>query len=645
MTGTFRAHPRGFGFVTPEEKDAAPGGAADRDIFIAADHTGNAMNRDKVEVEIFQEGKNGKRREGRINRIIERGTTTVVGTFRRKRFEGWVISDDPKITKVIVVYLTDIKGAKNGDKVVCSLRSYGSNWEAPRGVITEILGHEDDPGTDILGIARAMELPMDFPEKVLAQAEKVPDHVSEADLYGREDLRSWQMVTIDGPDAKDLDDAVSLTREGEDFILGVHIADVSNYVVESSALDREALRRGTSVYLADRVIPMLPKRLSNGICSLNAGSDRLALSCIMRLNKKGRVTDHRIAESVIRVGERMTYPDVRAILEDRDDCLTERYAAYVPMFRDMHELSQLIRAEREKRGAIDFDLPEAKVKLDENGVPTEIVAEEADCATRLIEDFMLKANETVAEHYFKEQIPFVYRVHRDPDPDKMESVLAFVRQQGVDIQKSKQKITPKEIQNTLHKIAGEPTEPMISRIILRSMQQARYDTSCDGHFGLAAKYYCHFTSPIRRYPDLQIHRIIKDTLRGRMTPELRRHYAAILGDVADQSSRTERLAAEVERETVKLKKAQYMLGHVGERFEGVISSVTSWGVYVELPNTVEGLVRASDLTDDYYTFDEKKQAMIGRLSGKEYRLGDTVHVIMKNADIVLRTIDFELDVR
>jgi ribonuclease R len=341
----------------------------------------------------------------------------------------------------------------------------------------------------------------------------------------------------------------------------------------------------------------------------------------------------------------MTYPDVRAILEDHDQALMDRYSRFVPMFREMHELSLLIRVRRMRRGAIDFDFPEARVKLDEEGIPTEIIAEEADCATRIIEDFMLTANETVAEHFNSAEIPFVYRVHGDPDPEKIENVLAFVRKQGVSIQKTKQKITPKEIQNTLNAIKGQPSEPMISRIILRSMQQARYSTSCDGHFGLAAQYYCHFTSPIRRYPDLQIHRIIHDCIRGRMTEDRKRHYKDILDEAAEQSSVTERRAAEVERETVKLKKAQYMLMHIGESFEGIISSVTSWGIYVELPNTVEGLVRASDMDDDYYIFDDNKQAMVGRLSGKEYRLGDTVRVIMMDADLTLRTISFGMDPR
>lgn len=642
VTGTFRANPRGFGFVTPTKNGDDPK-QNEHDIFIASDCTMDAMNKDTVEVEILRSGDGDRSREGRIIRIVERGVTEVVGTFRRKRFEGWVISDDPKFTRVVVVDLKHIMDAKNGDKVVCKLTGYGSRWENPRGRITEILGHEDEAGTDILSIARAMDLPMVFPDKVQSQAERIPDHVIEGDYAGREDLRDWRMVTIDGPDAKDLDDAVSLTKEGEDYILGVHIADVSNYVQENSALDREALRRGTSVYLADRVIPMLPERLSNGICSLNAGCDRLALSCIMTLDKKGRVKDHRIVESVIRVGERMSYPDVRAILEDRDEALMEKYSAYVPMFRDMYELSLLIRARRESRGAIDFDFPEAKVLLNEDGIPTEIVAEEANCATRIIEDFMLTANETVAKHFCEAEIPFVYRVHGDPDPEKIENVLAFVRKQGVGIQKTKQKITPREIQNTLNAVKGEPSETMISRIILRSMQQARYETSCDGHFGLAAEYYCHFTSPIRRYPDLQIHRIIHDCIRGRMSEDRKKHYAGILDEVADQSSLTERRAAEVERETVKLKKAQYMLMHVGESFEGVISSVTSWGIYVELPNTVEGLVRAADMLDDYYNFDETKQAMIGRLSRKEYRLGDPVRVIMISADLTLRTINFEMD--
>ncbi len=636
VTGILQLNKRGFGFVTLDSDPEA------QDIFISEDDLGGAWHKDHVEVTLKSKRSSG-RREGKITDILERGITEVIGTFEKSKNFGFVVPDNQKIADDIFIGKEFLNGAKDGDLVVAKLIDYGTKRQNPTGKITEILGHEGEAGVDIFAIARSMNLPMEFSPKQLNQANRVKDHVIEGDFEGREDLRDWMLVTIDGPDAKDLDDAVSLTEhEDGSYELGVHIADVSNYVQENSALDREALKRGTSVYLADRVIPMLPERLSNGICSLNAGEDRLALSVIMRVSARGKVLSHRICESVIRVGERMSYPDVRAILEDHDEALCERYADYVPMFERMYRLSRQIRGRRKRRGAIDFDFPEGKVLLDENGIPTDIKVEEANCATKLIEDFMLTANETVAEDFLKRKIPFVYRVHEDPDPDKMEETIAFVRKQGVAIEKKKQKITPKEIKVSLNSIKGTPEEPQISRVLLRSMSQARYGTECTGHFGLAAKYYCHFTSPIRRYPDLQIHRIIHETLRGRMNAERIRHYHDILGKVCTQSSTTERRADEVERETLKLKKAQYMSAHVGETFEGVISGVTNWGMYVELSNTVEGLVPVVQMREDYFEFDETKRALVGRLSGKSYALGDTVRVKMVSADLKARTIDFEL---
>ena len=500
----------------------------------------------------------GRRVEGEIRKILQRGTEEAVGTFRKSKNFGFVVPDNRKFTKDLFIEKGNDGGASDGDKVVVKILDYGSKKSKPSGRITEILGNENDPGTDILSIARGADIPMEFPEKVLKQADRISDQLLPGDFAGREDLRKWKTVTIDGPDAKDLDDAVSLTKDGKNYILGVHIADVSNYVQDHSALDREALKRGTSVYLADRVIPMLPKKLSNGICSLNAGEDRLTLSCIMTLDEKGRITDHRICETVIRVGRRMSYPDVKAILEDRNPALLKEYKGYITMFRQMLELSKKIRALRTARGAIDFDFPEAEILLNEEGVPTDIQVHEANCATKLIEDFMLSANETVAEEFAEKKIPFVYRVHEDPNPDKIEELIAFVRKQGIIIDKKKQSIAPMELQQALKKIEGTPEEGLISRVILRSMQQARYSTECTGHFGLAAKYYCHFTSPIRRYPDLQIHRIIKDFLRGRMNETRKAYYKEILDDVALKSSTAERRADDVERDTEKLKKAQFM---------------------------------------------------------------------------------------
>lgn len=498
---------------------------------------------------------------------------------------------------------------------------------------------------NIQDIVDAYELPEAFPPKVRQMAERCPDGVIPNDFNGRMDLRDWLMVTIDGEDAKDLDDAVSLSMDGEDYLLGVHIADVSNYVQAGSALDREALKRGTSVYLPDRVIPMLPRELSNGICSLNQGEDRLALSCLMKINPQGRVTEHRIAETVIHVNRRMTYAAVNQILTEPEACpeLMEEYRELVPMFRKMGELSALVRNCRRKRGAIEFEFPESKVILDEEGNPLDIVPHEANTATRLIEDFMLLANETVAEEYCTREIPFLYRTHEKPDSEKMEGALQFIRGLGIPVNKKQHEISPAEVQEILSELEGSPREPLVSRLLLRAMSRAVYTTECVGHFGLAADYYCHFTSPIRRYPDLQIHRIIKDDLRKRLEKGGRiSGYSRILPDVARQSSAMEQRAQEVEREAVKLKKAEYMLEHIGEEFDGVISGVTGWGFYVELSNTVEGLVHMLSLRDDYYEFDEKNYQLVGEKTGKTFCMGQKVRIRVKDAVPANRTIDFVL---
>ena len=498
---------------------------------------------------------------------------------------------------------------------------------------------------NIQDIVDAYELPGEFPPKVQQMACRCPQEVIPNDLNGRMDLRDWQMVTIDGEDAKDLDDAVSLTMEGDKYLLGVHIADVSNYVQAGSALDREALKRGTSVYLPDRVIPMLPRELSNGICSLNQGEDRLALSCLMWIDPEGRVTDHKIAETVIHVDRRMTYTVVNGILTEPENCPVwmEEYRELVPMFRRMEQLSALLRKRRAKRGAIEFEFPESKIILDEEGTPVEIRPYPSNTATKLIEDFMLLANETVAREYCTRKLPFVYRTHEKPDREKMEGALQLIRELGIPVSKKGHDITPVEVQKILSGIEGTETEALVSRLLLRSMSRAVYTTDCVGHFGLAAEYYCHFTSPIRRYPDLQIHRIIKDDLRGRLDRDGRiAGYRQRLPEVAAQSSSTEQRAQEVEREAVKLKKAEYMLEHLGEEYEGVISGVTGWGFYVELPNTVEGLVHIMSLRDDYYEFDEKSYRLVGEATGRTFGMGQKVRVRVKDAVPVNRTIDFVL---
>lgn len=632
LTGIFTGHVKGFGFVTAE--------GMEEDLYIRAENVNGAMHQDEVQV-LLKAAQDGKRREGIVKKVLTRGTMQLVGTYQESKHFGFVIPDNGRYTRDIFIPKEHSKGAVNGQKVVAALTDYGTEEKSPEGRVLEILGHVSDPGTDVLSIVKEYELPVEFPEKVMNQAERTPEQIREADMQGRMDLRKVPMVTIDGEDAKDLDDAVSLHMENGHYVLGVHIADVANYVQERSAMDREALKRGTSVYPVDRVIPMLPERLSNGICSLNAGVDRLTLSCIMTIDKKGNVIDHVIAETVIRVDQRMTYTSVKKILE-KDEEETARYRELVPMFLRMGELAQLLREKRGKRGSIDFDFPETKVKLDEEGRPVEIMPCERNAATRIIEDFMLIANETVAEDCFWQQLPFLYRTHEKPDPDRMRKLVTFLHNFGYTLRLKDNEVHPKEIQKLLAKLEGTVQEALIDRLTLRSMKQAKYTTECTGHFGLAAKYYCHFTSPIRRYPDLQIHRIIKDTLRGRMKEEKLQHYQMILDEVAKQSSERERRAAEVERETIRLKKAEYMSRHLYEEFDGVISGMTAWGIYVELPNTVEGLVRASSLQGDYFEYNESTYEMVGAHTGKTWKLGQSVRIRVAGADTKARTIDFEM---
>ncbi len=634
-TGTFISHPRGFGFLEIPE--------AEEDIFIPEESIGTALHGDTVQIVVKKDGKDGKRCEGEVVKVLERGTREVVGTYQQCDGFGFVVTDNQRFLKDVFIPAGKSLTAEDGDKVLAEIKDHGNKRRSPEGKIIEILGKPGECGVDVLCVAKSYELPMEFPEKVAKQAERIKETLNEGDFYGREDLRDVVMVTIDGEDAKDLDDAVSLTKEEDLYHLGVHIADVSNYVQYNSALDKEALKRGTSVYLADRVIPMLPKKLSNGICSLNAGEDRLALSCLMDIDKKGRVVSHRIVESVIHVKERMSYTNVKKILLQEDEELEKRYEELLPMFFQMKELSELLRNRRKKRGAIDFDFPESKLVLDEKGKVVDIYPYEQNIATRLIEDFMLAANETVAEEYCMLGLPFVYRTHENPDMEKMETVLEMVHQAGIKVKKGKETISPKEVQKILKELEGMECEPFFARLILRSMKQAKYTVEDTGHFGLATKYYCHFTSPIRRYPDLQIHRIIKETLRGKMTEAKIQHYKGILEEVARQSSAMERRAEEVERATIKMKKAEYMKQHIGEAFEGTVSGVTEWGFYVELDNTVEGLVHVNSLTDDYYTFDKDRYCLVGDMTGRAYRMGQRVKVWVENADENTKTVDFKIE--
>jgi len=631
--GIFSGTQRGFGFVIIEGEED--------DIFIPENATNSALHGDKVMITIKEE-QTGKRKEGAVTNIVERGKNEIIGTFEKNKNFGFVIPDNQKFGKDIFIPKEFTMGAVSGHKVVIKISDYGDATKNPEGKVVEILGHINDPGVDIMTVVRAYDLPVEFPEEVMRQLNTISEDVDAKELEGRLDIRDLQTVTIDGEDAKDLDDAITIQKEGEIYHLGVHIADVTNYVKEGAALDKEALKRGTSVYLVDRVIPMLPHKLSNGICSLNAGLDRLALSCFMDIDSKGSVLGHRIAETVIKVDRRMTYTSVAKIVEENDEEECKEYEELVPMFHLMQELAEVLKERRHKRGAINFDFPESKIILDKKGKPIEIKPYERNKATKIIEEFMLIANETVAEDFFWQEIPFLYRTHDNPDEEKIKKLAIFINNFGYSIRIGNEEIHPKELQKLLVKVEDTPEEALISRLTLRSMKKAKYTVANTGHFGLSAKYYCHFTSPIRRYPDLQIHRIIKENLTGKMGERRIGHYGKILNDVADHTSNTERRADEAERDVEKLKKVEYMMDHIGETFEGVISGITTWGMYVELPNTIEGMIRVSEMKDDYYIYDEERYQMVGEHKKKVYNLGQTVVIEVVNADKQQRTIDFAL---
>lgn len=632
LVGKFMATQRDFGFVRVE-------GEAD-DFFVSAHRTKGALDGDSVQIAVDSHPR-GKRREAEVLAILERGVDVIVGTYSQSKSFGFVVADNHKFTKDIYVAKADTMGAVTGHKVVVEITDYGSENRNPEGKIIEILGHINDPGVDILSVIKAYGLPEDYPDAVMDQVRDVAEEVSEEEKAGRSDYRDLQTVTIDGEDAKDLDDAITLYKEGNLYRLGVHIADVTQYVTEKSPLDKEALKRGTSVYLVDRVIPMLPHKLSNGICSLNQGVDRLALSCLMDINEKGEIVAHSIEETVINVDSRMSYGSVHKIVEEKDEAEREKYRELIPMFGVMYELADILRRRRFKKGSVDFDFPESKITLDKKGKPLDVQVYERNDAHRIIEEFMLAANQTVAEDYFWQELPFVYRTHEVPDSEKILQLNAFVQNFGYNLKTgAEDEIHPKEIQKLIRKVEGTPEEALISRLALRSMKQAKYTTGCEGHFGLAMKYYTHFTSPIRRYPDLQIHRIIKENIHGRLREKRVEHYHKILPEVAAEASRLERRADDAEREVEKMKKAEYMEQFVGESFEGVISGVTSWGMYVELPNTVEGMVRVADIPGDYYYFEEEKYQMVGEHTHKVYKLGQKLRVTVDAVDKILRTIDF-----
>ena len=637
IRGKLQQHPKGYAFLIPEDRELS-------DIYIHANDLKGAMNNDTVLVRITSKGSRDGRLEGEVARIVQRANEEIVGLFEHHESFGIVVPDDRRLNRDILVKPEHFRGAVTGQKVVVRMLKFPEGRStAAEGEIVEILGHKDDPGVDILSIIRKHRLPEQFPPEVLEEAERVPDRISEADLVGRRDLRGKTIVTIDGEDAKDLDDAVCVEPLPNGNIrLGVHIADVGYYVRENTALDREAFLRGCSVYLVDRVIPMLPHRLSNGICSLHPNVDRLTMSCEMEIDPSGNVVSHDIFPSVIRTVERMSYTNVRKILVDRDPEVMERYSGLVEQFRLMERLAMTLRAKRMARGAIDFDFAESKVIVDPSGKPIDIVKRQRSIAEQIIEEFMLAANETVAEQFHWLKVPFIFRIHEEPDPEKMFSFIEFVANFGYVVRGKGNRVHPRALQTLLEEIEGTKEQTVISTMMLRSMRQAKYDAQSLGHFGLAAEYYTHFTSPIRRYPDLVIHRIIREFLEGKLTEERQDALAARMPEAARQSSERERIAVEAERETDALKKAEFMMDKIGEEFEGIISGVTSFGIFVELENTVEGLIRLSDLTDDYYHFDEKHMVLIGERTSRVFRIGDEVRVRVARVNLDERNIDFEM---
>ena len=635
ITGKLQAHAKGFGFLIPEIE-------GEKDVFIPSSFINGAMNGDRILVQITREDKNGKKREGEVIQILERANTKIIGVYEDSKNFGFVIAEDTRISQDIFISKKDRNGAKDGDVVVVEITKWPEKRRSPEGVVKEVLGQKGDKGLDILTIIKKYGLPEEFPPKVQAFASGIDEEIPLKEYKRRKDLRDVRMVTIDGEDAKDLDDAVSIERlDNGRYRLGVHIADVSHYVREKNPLDKEALKRGTSVYLIDRVIPMLPKKLSNGICSLNPKVDRLTLSCIMDIDSSGKVLDHEIVESVIRTNERMTYTDVTKILKDNDPELSKRYDYLLDDFKAMEELCNILYKKRTKRGAIDFEFEESKIILNEFGKPIDIKPYEREIANRIIEEFMLVCNETVAEHMFWSHLPFVYRIHEDPDEEKLEKFREFIYNLGY-IVKWNGEVKPRNLQEILEKVRGKKEETVVSTLLLRSMMRAKYSPECVGHFGLAAKYYCHFTSPIRRYPDLQIHRIIKEFINGKIDDDRSKKLTALVDYAARQSSETENIATESEREVDDLKKAEYMLDRIGEEFEGIVSSVTSFGMFVELPNTIEGLIHITALDDDYYIYDENHLCLMGERTKKIYRLGDFVKVRCSKVDIPNREIYFDM---
>ena len=638
LIGKISRHPKGFGFLMQEDADAD-------DIFIPASELKGAMNGDRVIVRIKREATAKSRAEGEVIRILQRNVQQIVGTFESSRHFGFVVPDDKRFGSDIFIPKEQFNGAKTNMKVLVEITQWPEKNRSAEGRIVQVIGKKDAPGVDILSIIMGHDLPQGFPADVLMYAEALPETIAVSEIEKRRDLRDMLMITIDGEDAKDLDDAVSVQKlENGNYLLGVHIADVGHYVKEDSVLDKEALERATSVYLVDRVIPMLPQKLSNGICSLNAGEDRLAMTCMMEINSQGVVVSHDIFESVIHVNYRMTYQNVTKILLNQDEALCGKYHEILSMLQEMAQLQMILEKKRKLRGAIEFYAPESKVILDKKGHPIRIEWREQGVADKIIEEFMLCANETVAEHFFWMEVPFLYRVHEEPKMEDVLDVNKFLQAFGYNIKGLSNHVHAKAYQNVVEQVAGKPEEMMINTVMLRSMQHARYDVEALGHFGLAAQYYSHFTSPIRRYPDLAIHRMIKELLHnGDRLDEKRvtilkgkmKHYA-------EQASVREKIAEEAERESVELKKIEYMKPYVGDVFQAKISGVTNFGIFVQLDNSVEGLAHISTLIDDFYQFQPESYSLIGEHTRKVYRLGQDIKVRLTRVSVEDRQIDFEV---
>ncbi|MER2181055.1 MAG: ribonuclease R [Desemzia incerta] len=647
LSGIFRASDRGFGFVSIEDEE--------QDLYIPPNKTQFALDGDKVTVDVTHPAEpwNDKGPEGKITAILERNLTQLVGEFwayddegiEETGLYGYIDPRDKKLTDYRVFIKAEGVKPVDGSVAIVEITHYPDR-EYPRsmqGIVKKVIGHKNDPGVDILSIVYDNGIPTEFSEAALKQADEVPDRITDKDIEGRVDLRDEIVVTIDSADAKDLDDAVTVRRlENGNYHLGVHIADVSYYVTEDSPLDGDAFERATSVYLTDRVIPMLPQRLSNGICSLHPNVDRLTMSCEMELNPQGEIVDHRIFQSVIRSYRRMTYSDVNAMLTDKDPEVREKHADILDMFEMMEELHHILENRRVHRGAIDFDTTEAKIVVDESGHPTDVIVRERGVGERLIESFMLAANETVSEHYSKMEVPLIYRVHEQPDSDRMQRFMEFVTAFGITMRGSSSNVTPVALQKVINQVKDKPEEAVISTMMLRSMKQAKYDVEPLGHYGLGAQYYSHFTSPIRRYPDLILHRLIRAYEQNGTGQEEKQKWEGLLTDIAEQSSKMERRAVDAERETDSMKKAEFMADKVGEVYEGVIGSVVKFGLFVELPNTVEGLVHISNMKNDYFNFIPEQLMLIGERTGVVYKIGQKVKIKVTKADPELREIDFEL---